>query len=106
MKDAKGHGSDKRGTTQARDAGSHQTDVLRIGRPGRGLKDQTWDVSQKTPMGYQTNARYKNPTTAERQASFAKIDQRRFGGGNVKLVGDMQEAFRRQQASIRQWSKG
>jgi hypothetical protein len=104
MKDAKGHGSDSRGTTKLGAAGSHQTDVMRVGRPNftvnaEGKKVSVWNVSTRQGQGYQTQANYKNPTTAERQAQLARVDQRKYGAGNVKLTGDMKEAFRRQRFS-------
>lgn len=72
MKDAKGHGSDARGMASAGTAGNHQAGVLRIGRP-------TYKLQQLNPKlagtPWQTVGKFRNPTVAEFQAKYSRIDK-------------------------------
>ena len=95
MKDALGHGSNKRGMAGAKDTGKHQTGVLRVGRtsgntrvglvngkrqvysvnaPGRILVQMLNTALAGKP--WQTVGRYRNRATAERQAQYQRVDNR------------------------------
>ncbi len=96
MKDALGHGSDKRGTANASNAGNHQTGVLRIGRPPGTAKVQElsqgpapnaqqvgnplWQTTKVVGPSSQTGrkmlgGKYRQPNTrAEHVAQMKRID--------------------------------
>lgn len=72
MKDAFGHGSNKRGMANAATAGNHQRGVLRVGRP---FKVQELALDMHIGAPWRTVKAVGNKTVAERIAQNMRADK-------------------------------
>lgn len=72
MKDAFGHGSNKRGMANAANAGNHQRGVLRVGRP---FKVQQLALDTQIGAPWRTVKAVSNRTVAEKIAQNMRADK-------------------------------
>lgn len=107
MKDAKGHGSDKRGMASANSAGNHQRGVLSIGRPqyrvqeavpSRGVWQTTNVIGGKPIPSDRDNGRSGTSTIAENVARYMRADNRNAAMRASRVAGIQSKITRRRSA--------